>query len=350
MKTALLIASLWVIGNVSQAANWAENNAAIVDKFAIPAYETLQKNSDNLVKSSDDFCAKADDQSFGNLKANFHSTMDAWQSVQILRSGPAGKKMRSFRLEMWPDRSNAAAKHLRKLQQEANPANLEAEKFAKASTAVQGLSAMERVIYAKEVKVADFQTDGKAKANFKCQLLYAISLNVQTIANNLLKAWQQDYRDVVTKTGKENAFYETDKEVTAQFLNDLNTQLQVIMDQKIHRPIDGDHFRLTRAESWRSQRSLRNIALNLQATKMFYDIGFASHISDKTLRDKQQQLFATAIALGKDLEIPLSVVYNDQAEALNKWISSIKALKTSINTELPKAIDISLGFNSLDGD
>jgi predicted lipoprotein len=261
---------------MATAADWSQANLSIIEKFAIPSYQTLQKNADQLVKSSHGFCAKINDDNFKALKSDFHSTMDAWQTVQILRSGPAMEKMRYYRLEMWPDRSNAATKHLRKLQKEADPASLKAEKFAKASTAIQGLSAMERVLYAKAVKVADFARENKA--NFKCHLLQAMSFNIQTISNELLHEWQHDYRDVLTQPSKENAIFETDKAVSAQFLNDLNTQLQVVLMQKIKRPFDHNRLRLTRAESWRSQRSLRNIALNLSASKQLYDIGFALQI------------------------------------------------------------------------
>lgn len=344
----ILLLSLLSVAMPAYAADLHKSNLEIVDDFAIPAYQALQKSSGELVNASNNFCSKAGDVSFNGLKASYHKTMDAWQSAQILRSGPAGKNMRSFRLEMWPDRSNAAAKHLQKLQKEANPESLAPKKFSKSSTAVQGLSAMERVIYAKDSKAEDFQTDGKA--NFKCQLVQAISLNVQSISNDLLTAWQKDYYEVIAKPSKDNDFFETDKEATAQFLNDLNTQLQVVIEQKIDRPMDGDNFRLTRAESWRSQRSLRNISLNLVAAKKMYQIGFAPHVADDGLKQKQQALFDTAIVLGKDLDVSLQMAHDEKAEPLKKWIESIKTLKASINTELPKAVDIPLGFNSLDGD
>ncbi|MCK5813661.1 MAG: imelysin family protein [Cocleimonas sp.] len=344
----LLTLVLLTFSSITTAADWSQANLSIINKFAIPSYQTLQKSADQLIKSSHSFCATINDDNFKALKSNFHRTMDAWQTVQILRSGPAMENMRSYRLEMWPDRSNAATKHLRKLQKEADPASLKAEKFAKASTAIQGLSAMERVLYAKGVKVADFSTDNKA--NFKCHLLQAMSLNIQTISNELLHAWQHDYRDLLTQPSKENAVFETDKSVSAQFLNDLNTQLQVVLTQKFKRPLDHNRLRLTRAESWRSQRSLRNIALNISASKQLYDIGFASQISDKKMLKKQQSLFDQAIEQAKLLEMPMKIAHAEHLEKLQQWIKAISALKSSINSELPVAIDIPLGFNSLDGD
>ena len=333
---------------MATAADWSQANLNIIDKFAIPTYQTLQKNADQLVKSNNEFCSNANSVNFNILKTNFHSTMDAWQVAQILRYGPAMKNMRFYRLEMWPDRSNAASKHLRKLLKEANPARLKAVRFAKASTAIQGLSAMERILYTKVVKADDFADDGKA--NFKCHLLQAISVNIQTISNELLNAWQYDYREILTKPSKNNAVFENDKAVSAQFLNSLNTQLQVILTQKFKRPFDHNRFRLNRAESWRSQRSLRNITLNLSASKQLYETGFSSQISDKKILKKQQDLFDQVIELATALEMPMEVAHAEHLEKLKQWIKVIGVLKTSISSELPVAIDIPLGFNSLDGD
>lgn len=344
----LSVLSFSMMSHTAQAATWAETNLAVVDEYAIPAYQKLYQSSQQLRKSSDAFCADVNEQSFTQLKESFHNTMDAWQFIQTFRLGPAGKFMRSFRLEMWPDRSNAAAKHLRKLLSEADPKRLEAAQFIKASVAVQGLSAMERVVFAKNTSYKNYQTDGKA--NFRCQLLSAIGLNVETIAKNLLQEWENTYRDIVIKPSPDNDFFATDKEVTSQFLNELSTQLQVIIEQKFERPIAGDKFLLTKAESWRSQRSLRNIVLNLQSTQALYQVGFAAHIADKELVKKQLALFDNALQKSKALSIPLADAYANKRAALSDWINAIKALKSSISTELPTAIDIQLGFNSLDGD
>ncbi|MCK5902595.1 MAG: imelysin family protein [Cocleimonas sp.] len=348
MKQLLFTVLMITLSSVLIAADWSSSNLAMVDQFAIPAYQALEKKSAALLKQSDAFCQNPDDQAFESLRSRFHQTMDAWQVAQILRSGPAMESLFFYRLEMWPDRSNAAAKHLRKLIKEANPDHLKAEKFRQSSTAIQGLSAMERILYRKESTSSDFQTKGRA--NFKCQLVQAISQNVHFIATELLKQWQTDYRALIAKPSKDNKQFDTDKAVTAQFLNDLNTQFQVISTQKFKRPLDGEHFRLTRAESWRSQRSLRNILLNVEALHTLYQAGFASHIKDKTLLTKQQALFEQSLSLGQSLQHPLQVAHDKHQPALQAWMKVIGALQASINSELPTAIDIPLGFNSLDGD
>ena len=348
----LTISSLSYAATITPTAkiDWASSNLNTVDQYAIPAYQKLYDSSQALQKSNDTFCATVNNDNFKQLQASFHQTMDAWQYAQTFRLGPAGQFMRSFRLEMWPDRSNAAAKHLRKLQKSANPDSLANKQFAKASVAVQGLSAMERLIYAKKISFTAFQDKEHKKANFKCHLSQAISLNVVTISKELLEAWQGDYREIIAKPSKDNDFFETDQEVASQFLNELNTQIQVIIDQKFNRPMDADKFRLTRAESWRSQRSLKNISINLQSTQQLYQIAFAPNIADKALIETQTALFDKAIKAGEALNIPLTTAYSDKKAELEAWLSAIKALKTSIATALPAAIGIQLGFNSLDGD
>ena len=351
MKALLLMLSLLSFSMLSQAVKavtWAETNLAVVDEYAVPAYKKLYQSSQQLQKSSDMFCAELNEEAFTQLQDSFHHTMDAWQFIQTFRLGPAGKFMRSFRLEMWPDRSNAAAKHLRKLLSEAKPSNLEPAQFIKASVAVQGLSAMERILFAKDSGYTHYQTDDNA--NFRCQLLSAISFNVHSIAKDLLSAWENEYRDIIAKPNKDNDFFETDKEVASQFLNELSTQLQAIIEQKFDRPIAGDKFFISKAESWRSQRSLRNIVLNLQSTQYLYKTAFVPHITNENLRKKQLALFDTALLASKELMMPLAEAYADKRTALQHWIEAIKNLKNSISTELPPAIDIQLGFNSLDGD
>ena len=348
MNKIILIILFLGVNSILQAADWSKLNLNIIDNFAIPSFQNLQKNSEKLLISSNNFCKNVNEKNFVVLKDSFHQTMDAWQLAQILRSGPAMTSLRFYRLEMWPDRSNAATKHLRKLQEKADLNSLKPERFAKTTTAVQGLSALERLLYNRGVEETDFQNNGKA--NFKCHLVQTISQNILSISNELLNDWQNSYRKVLLTPNKENDIFETDKAVAAQFFSDLNTQIQVILTQKLKRPINGRRFRLKRAESWRSQRSLRNIALNLRASKKLYEIGFISNIHDKQLIKKQQALFDHAIALSKELELPIQVAHDKHLEKLQRWIHSIRLLKTTILSELPKAIDIPLGFNSLDGD
>jgi predicted lipoprotein len=274
--------------------------------------------------------------------------MDAWQQVQLLRLGPSELFMRHFRLEMWPDRSNSAGKQLRKLKQKKDEKALQVDNFRNASVAVQGLSAYERLVFAKDSKANQFTGDAAGK--YQCQLLQAISISVETISADLLKEWQGVHYKTLTSAGKDNDTFATDKEVATVFINELSTQLQFVLEKKFKRPLDGKYFKGIRAESWRSGRSIRNIVINIESAQQVYQLGFKAHIRDKALQKKLQQQFKQALAVGKALEMPLQQAVNEKADALAQWNQQVVALKNTLSIELPKAVDIVLGFNSLDGD
>lgn len=345
--------SLFFISSLALAEDWSKTNKAITDEFAIPRFEQLLDASKQLQVQTNSFCQKGSKEEFAKTRQQFHQMMDAWQQIQILRTGPEELLMRNFRIEMWPDRSNTGAKQIRKLLADKNPDALKPEVFRRSSTAVQGLSAAERLLFAKDIQAAEFQTE--AKGNYRCQLLQAITVNLNAISAALLKDWQTSYRKSILEQNDKNEVFTSHKEVASVFLKEVTTQLQAVYDQKFERPLDSQikqskRFRPKRAESWRSGRSLRNITLNLESAEKLFEIGFLPHLKDEALKKKLASEFKQAIATGKTFTIPLLKAHEEKPEALAKWAKEVKQLKLTLTVAVPKALGISLGFNGLDGD
>ena len=348
LNKAIYLLSLLFVSQASLALDWSETNKAITDEFAIPRFEQLLDSSKQLMTQTETFCQKGGEEEFEKTREKFHKMMDAWQGIQILRTGPAELLMRNFRIEMWPDRSNTGAKQIRKLLADKNPDALKPEVFSRSSTAVQGLSAIERIMFAKDIQASEFQAGGKA--NYRCQLLQAITVNLNTISTNLLKDWQTTYKETITVQSEKNEVFASHKEVASAFLKEATTQLQAIYDQKFKRPFDDKRFRPKRAESWRSGRSLRNITLNLESVQALFETGFNPHLKDEALKKKLDAEFKQAIKTGKTFTMPLLKAHEEKTEALKKWMDEVSQLKRTVTVDVPKALDISLGFNSLDGD
>lgn len=355
-RKILSIVLLLLAPSQLMANDWTNSNKKIAEEFAIPRYQALNEASKALVKQANSFCETVDETSFKKTREHFLETMNAWQQVQLFRLGPAELFMRHFRLEMWPDRSNTGAKQISRLLSEKSLDALNAKTFSRASTAVQGLPAMERLLYAKNVNAQLFSKDGKA--NYRCKLLKAISVNINGMSHDLLNDWQGKYLKDITNPGEENDYFESHKEISSQFLKELATQLQAVMDQKFKRPLgggkNGKRFRPKRAESWRSSHSLHNIVENLKSTEQLFLIGFAPLLtnkeSEKVLRKKLEEQFTQAIRTGEKLDVSLKEAYQKHKSLLDDWILQISKLKKTVTQELPKALDIPLGFNSLDGD
>jgi len=347
VKKVALALSFVLLSHSVFANDWAKTNKAVTEDFAIPRFEVLLSSSENLASQTKTFCQKGTKEAFEEMQAQYHKMMDAWQQVQILRTGPQELFMRNFRLQMWPDRSNTGAKQIRKLLMDKNPDALRPEVFKRSSTAVQGLSAIERLMYAKDITAADFQEDGKA--NYRCQLLQAITLNIETISSNLLKDWQGEHKKMLVTPGEENEMYDSHKEVATLFLKETATELQAIYDQKFKRPMS-KRFRYKRAESWRSERSLRNITLNIESAEALFNIGFAPHLKDVSLKEKVDKAFELAITTGKTFTMSLLKAHEEKPQELAEWMKQVSQLKRVVTVDVAKALDISLGFNSLDGD
>jgi len=343
-----LLALLLLVSAGVAAQNWTPANLQVVDEYAIPVYQQLSLATRELQKQTRQFCVRPDAKQLNQTLSRYHDVMDSWQKAQLLRLGPAELFMRHFRMEMWPDRHNTGAKQLRKLRAEQNMEKLQADNFSGASIAVQGLPAMERLLFAQGVTASDFSENGKG--NYNCALLEAISANLAAIAGELLDEWQGQYRAAIASPSEDNDYFLTDKEAAGQFLNQLYTQLQFITDQKLKRPLGEKRFRLKRAESWRSQRSLRNIRLNLESARQLYAIAFAPMLKDLKLKKDIDAQFENVMKQGRALSMPLKKAQEEHPEALAQWQRDISKLKRSIGMKLPNALELPLGFNSLDGD
>lgn len=331
-------------------------NVATVKQHIIPAYARMAGNSQAMQQQADRFCAAPDAQGLQQLQDAFHQSLDAWQSIQHIRFGPIEFSLRMNRLQLWPDKRSSVSKHLNKFLAARDFSALQEESFTKGSVALQGFSALERLLFGKQTSASNFAANGN-NASFECALLKAITSNLATISARLEKEWSQGkdaYLNFIATAAEGNDFYESDTEVSSLMLNNLHTQMQVIVDQKLDRPLDKSlrKARGTRAENWRSGRSLRNIRLNLQGLQEFYNTAFRPRLSDSELNSKIEDAFNRSLQTTDAISMPLDLAVKDphartQVEALR---TSTSRLKNLIARELPQKLGLSLGFNSLDGD
>ena len=333
-----------------------EHNVRAVKEHIIPAYAEFARTIHGMAVDAASFCDQPNEQNLQQLQQDFQHSMDAWQGIQHIRFGPIEFVLRMNRIQLWPDKRSSVSKHLDKLLSSQDPAALETERFATGSVAVQGFSALERLLYDDQVAAASYASEDSA-SRYRCAVIKAITANLATIAGNLHKEWSQGndaYINFIASAADENDFYESDVEVSSIMLNNLHTELQVIVDQKLDRALDKSlkKARGTRAENWRSGRSLRNISINLQSLRAFYRLAFAPRLSDEQLNNNIETAFANTLAAVDAIALPLDKAVKDakarpQVENLRTEASKLKAL---IGGDLPQSLGLSLGFNSLDGD
>src|SRR3546814_19591927 len=108
-----------------------------------------------------------------------------------------------------------------------------------------------------------------------CDVVRAIGTNLKSIAAGLLHDWRDGdkaFATVVLSAGEGNTHYFDAKEASLDFAKALRGALLLVQDYKLGRPLGAAPAaeRATRAESWRSPRSLRTALINPKAAQAPY--------------------------------------------------------------------------------
>ncbi|MCB1773290.1 MAG: imelysin family protein [Gammaproteobacteria bacterium] len=341
---ATLIATQLAVASVA-AGDADTANLAVADEHIVPAYQALQEQTAALDAAAQAGCLAPDGRS--QMQNAFASAFLAWQDIQHIRFGPVQYLSRDFRFQMWPDKRGSVGKHLARLLASGDPAALETATFASGSVAVQGFSALERLLYGSEGGGREWQ----------CQVINAITNNLQQMATDTLVGWttgDESHHRMFATAGDGNALYDSAGELSGKLLNSLHTQLELVIDRKLRRPLDDNmaKARPKRAEAWRSGLSLPAITRNIEALRALYRVGFARILGDKALDARIEAGFESALATAAGIGLPLHEAVKDDAQRqqLERLLADLERLAQDIGRELTSALGLSLGFNSLDGD
>lgn len=340
-----------------QAADYRRVNEALVAHHVIPRYRRLAEATAALDEAAERCCAAPEAATPAALREAYGAALDAWMGVQHLHFGPVELFMRSYRLYFWPQGRGRIAGALDELLRAADPAALEEQRFRNASTAIQGLPAVEVLLYGPDAEAAP--------SGYRCRLLTTITGNMETMAQEILADWQGgevDFARRVAEPGEANAYFETPQEATLAFFQSLYNGLELIADARL-KPVLGESAGQARpqlAESRLSGRSLRNVVLNLEALQALYrgegGPGLESLAVESGVDPELDPLLDKALRLtlenARGIEGPLAEAAADPGRrpALEKLATQVTALKQIVRGRLSAAIDLAIGFNAMDGD
>ena len=317
----------------------------IADRHILPAYHQLAEDSVRLDAATKAYCAAPTDPAMQELRGAYVLAFLAWQGAQHLRFGPIQYLSREHRFALWPDKRGTVGKHLARLLKD--PA-LHADEFdiSQKSVAVQGFSALDRLLY----------EDAKPDAS-DCRVIVAIGTNLRAMANELVHDWaagDDPFVRYFARPGPENPVFESAPELAGQLLNALHTEIELITTQKLARPLGAgiEKARGKRAEGWRSGASLAAISANLIACRNLYQHAFAPELASGPLHRKMASQFEQALVTLNEIEEPLRQAVKDSTRRVHveRLQVELSTLRQLIARDLAGALNLSLGFNSLDGD
>jgi len=335
-------------------------DAALAQHHVIPRYGHLAATAAALRGTAEAFCAKPDKAGLEATRAGFHRAMDAWMGVQHIRFGPGELFMRVFRLQHWPDKKNIGGRQLEALLAARDDAALAPEKMRSASVAVQGLSALERLLFGKGGEAALLAAG--SDAGYRCRLLVAIAANVAKMSADILAEWQGGGHAAATAAAAGYDGDEEEQEAVLEYFKSFYGSLQFVGELKLQLPLGRslERSRPRLAESWRSRRSLRNVIVNLEALEQMYlgegGPGFAALVAEREggpqLDAEVRAAFVRALATAREIARPLAEAVGDPEARpkVERLRAEVLALRDLARSRLAPALGLPVGFNSFDGD
>ncbi|MET1257035.1 imelysin family protein [Aliikangiella maris] len=329
----------------------------------VPGYQSLAQASVELVNSAQVFCSSSSLSAteLSQLRHAWLTVMDKWQLLQIMRFGPIVKNNYQYRIQFWPDDNNAVTNNIENLL--SGTQVITESVVANTSVGAQGLPAIEYLIFKADEQVLAEFSDSNTAAR-RCQLLNAITLNLQTITADLVDRWLASGEDFISDfTGKGIAGSgDTSKldEMVSDVVNTLIEQAQFILLNKLQAPLGDNIPGYTQAaESWRSEYSKANLVNNLKAFKVVYgenNFGFSRYLNevveadvlDANMQERLQQL----VDISEQIEGTYSQALASQTERekISQLVELMQSLIVKLEGDLAKAMNATVGFNGNDGD
>lgn len=367
-----LTAALWqVLPRSARAADkpLAAFNSAFGAKIAVPFLAQMEAAAAELLTAATAFHEQPTADGFPDLLKGFDAVSDAWMAVQLLRFGPMLQSQRLDRIAYWPERSNTTEKQMMAFLGAADKAKLAPAAFATVSVAIQGLSALERLLF-DSTKTAEGKpqsdqalaqlTAQTPAAAYRAATILAIAANLRQIAKEGGKAWHD--LSVKLAKGDQGGFATSPQEATNLIYAGLVTGIQMVSGQKIGIPLgkSTDAAKPHQSEQWRSSRSLRDVQQNIAALRqaLLGDpagavIALVGSDQASDLRGKLTGALDACDQAIPTVTQPLDLAVTDdkagrpQVQAL---LVKINQLRDVLTNDMPKAAGITLGFNDLDGD
>lgn len=329
-------------------------NARVIDKYVLPRFETLAKTTGKLAAGLERVCT-GDKKAAATINEDFAGAVLAWGAVEFLRFGPLSQVGRPERFDFWPDPRGVTQRQVAALVTKRDQGALDPATLAKKSAAVQGLSALEVLLYDDKHPI----TGEDDEARYRCGLARSMAQAMHTLAQEILTEWQGDggWSKRMVDPKPDDARYKSAEEPAADFARALITGLQMIQDREIAPMIAvlPTPDKTPRLPFQRSGLTTRYVGSGVASTKALYEaMGLARSLPDK--KAWMPRWIGVAFErLARDAPaaiegIPRAKDNPERQRELRIVRFHIEGIRKLVGRELAPAAGLQIGFNELDGD
>ncbi len=346
--------------NKAQAQERAFDHAGLarqaLERHLRPGYGKLLEAARNLEEKASAFCKAEPGRDNAPLHQAFRETVLAWSRMAHIEFGPIQEDRRQTRLFYWPDRKGIGRRQVSAALRKRDPSVIDPASLARKSVAVQGLGALEQILYGAGAQT--FATASEAR-DHRCAYMIAVAANIEGIAADILSGWSAEgsYARIYLAPGLQNPIYLEPSEVTLEIAKAFLVGLERLRDVKIAGPLG-----LRKKSSRRSRAAFRSSRLSSEAIAAGLEglMGLYTHGGlQRSISDHESGM---GEAILSELEHSLSVLNSitipmgeaaEDTETAEKLVAigfPLKNARSEAARILAQAAGINLGFNALDGD
>lgn len=293
-----------------------DSNALILQQtlnaYIIPSYQRLQTTTKNLHDHISILCKQPNQQNLLLLYQSFYDVVRAWSMIEWFRVGPITEQYRIERFLYYPDRKSRGLRQVKRALANGNSDILDIKKLQKMSVALQGLGALDYILFGK------------------------------------------DYNELLSK---DNPLFRTDKEAMNVMLATIIHGLEAIRDVRVNAFLKAtpkkDHPKS--AIYRRSQATILSLIANIQGLESFFNnsqlelfLNKESRMLAHNIRFEFQQSLNTAKKL--DAPIAESLKNPKKRKQLEYLRYTFDFLLNRFNNEFAVLSGLVTGFSFGDGD
>lgn len=339
------------------AATYGDYVRASLVGYIRPAMGRFATDAARLPDAVQGACAAGDDGAREEFRAVYGATLASFARISFLRFGPLAEGNRLERLAFMPDARGVAQRQVRKILADRDPTAATAEQLAGKSVAVQGLTALQLVAFDEAGAVL---LGGQGEdAGYACAYALAIATNVSAIAGELTRDWADPagFSGELLGPGPERPRLKSDKEAAELIFNALVTGFVIVRDQDLLPALASgpDSAKPGRLPFARSGFTLAYLSAEIGGLAEALKAGGYERGVDSEgtwIPASLEFEFGNALKMLARLREPMRVALTDaeQHGRLAYVALVLKGLRDTVALNLAGSLNLSGGFNALDGD
>lgn len=337
IKRGLLLSVLFCLSFVAESEQINFLVDAAIERTFLPAANELAQSADHLFESVNADC-------HGETSRDaFIEVVHRFSIMEYYRLGQINQKNRAERLFFWPDRKGTGQKQLRRLLADPARGELTVAGLAKKSVALQGLPALERIVFSSVDERSDLD----------CAVARTIAENIRNISREVQSDWKSEQGIAwQLRHVRQDSLYRTSEESVAAVLTVVKNSLSVMTEKKLPPLLvafkESDAVPKS-APFWRSKQTLQNLRGNLLGVERLLlgaELAQSTNTEDQIafeLRTGLTMLDAAAAALS-------SADGRTARDRLAALQSILLGINTTVVDVIAPRLGVVTGFNAGDGD